>query len=101
MAKLTLTELQCIRKQDVIGKDEPVIKIAGLEVWTGKMGKGDTDSVDRSRNFDDVVKVDLLERDNRKEKLLDSWQITETPESNKKLTAQGSGFHYELTYDVT
>jgi hypothetical protein len=101
MAQLTLTELQCIRKQDVVGKDEPVIKIAGIEVWTGKMGKGDTDSVNRSQRFDDVVKVELLERDNKKEKLLDSWQITETPQSSKTLTAQGSGYHYELRYDVT
>jgi hypothetical protein len=66
MAQLTLTELQCIRKQDVVGKDEPVIKIAGIEVWTGKMGKGDTDSVNRSQRFDDVVKVELLEGTTRR-----------------------------------
>lgn len=101
MAKITLNELRCIRKQDAVGEDEPVIDIAGQEVWTGKMGKGDTDSVNVFRRFDDIVKVELKETDGKKAKLLDSWNVTDDRQNNKTLTAQGSGYHYELTYSVT
>lgn len=38
----TLTELECIRKQDLSGSDEPELYVAGLEVWDGKMGQGES-----------------------------------------------------------
>lgn len=100
MAKITLTKLYCQRKQDISGKDEPVLYIAGQEVWEGKMGKGDSRYPNESRNFDHSVLVELKERNNKKYKSLGSWTIRDDAQSEKKLTASSSGYHYELTYDV-
>lgn len=101
MAKITLTKLHCKRKQDISGKDEPVLYIAGQEVWEGKMGKGDTrfPAGRAVRRFDHSVLVELKERDNNKYKLLDSWTIDDRPHS-ATLDASSSGFHYQLSYVV-
>jgi len=100
MAKITLTKLTCERKQDVTGKDEPVLYIAGQEVWEGKMGKGDDRYPNESRNFDHSVLVELKERNNKKYKSLGSWTVRDDAEGEKKLTASSSGYHYELWYEV-
>jgi len=39
MATITITKLHCVRKQDVSGDDEPVIRLGGQRAWEGKMGK--------------------------------------------------------------
>ena len=102
MAKVTLTKLKCIRKQDISGQDEPVLFIAGQEVWEGKMGKDEDRPLDESRRFNNSVLVELKERDKKKDKLLKSWTINDTPKTDgKTLTASSSGFHYELSYAVS
>lgn len=55
MAKLTITKLHCERKQDVTGKDEPEIFVAGQSVWSGKMGKGETRFPDKKHCFHNSV----------------------------------------------
>ncbi len=101
MAKITINKLTCERKQDITGQDEPVIYIAGQEVWEGKMGKGDTRTVDETRNFVGNVYVELKEKDKKKSKLLDSWTISDNDSVDEKmLTASSSGFHYKLWYSV-
>lgn len=100
MATITLTKLKCVRKQDITGDDEPVLYIAGQQVWEGKMGKGDSRDVNESRTFEHSVAVELKEKNNKKYKSLGSWTIRDDAASGKKLTASSSGYHYELTYDV-
>ncbi len=100
MATLNLTQLKCIRKQDIIGKDEPEIYIGGLKVWDGKMGKGDVKPLSESRGFSDSVLLELKERDGKSAKSLGKWTISDTPSSTKTLTATSSGYHYELKYSV-
>lgn len=101
MPTLKITKLHCIRKQDISGKDEPVIDIGGQFAWEGKMGKGDWKYPNEVREFNPSIKVDLKEKDQRSSKLLHSWTISNVATSNKKLTASSSGYHYELYYDVT
>ncbi|MEZ5417184.1 MAG: hypothetical protein R2708_07565 [Vicinamibacterales bacterium] len=100
MATLNLTELKCIRKQDITGSDEPEIYIGGLKVWDGKMKKDDVERLSESRGFSDSVLVELKERDGHSAKSLGQWTITDTPTSTKTLTATSSGYHYQLKYTV-
>lgn len=100
MAKITLTKLRCERKQDISGDDEPVLDIAGQEVWAGKMGKGDTQYPNVFRTFDHRVVVELKERDRKKDTPLGSWMIGDDAQSETMLIATSSGYHYQLWYEV-
>jgi hypothetical protein len=102
MATLTIDTVKCIRKQDVMGKDEPILYIAGQPVWNEKMGKGDSRSPKVSRAFSNSVIVELKEQDNNQEKSLGKWTIEDTPTiaNNAPLTATSSGYHYEVHFDV-
>jgi hypothetical protein len=101
MATLNITEVKCIRKQDVTGSDEPEIYIGGLRVWEGKMGKGDVKHPNVSRGFSDSVLLELKERNNNSVKSLGKWTISDTPTSGTPtLTATSSGFHYEVEHTV-
>jgi hypothetical protein len=100
MAKVTLTQLHCTRKQDVTGSDEPELFIAGQSVWVGKMSNGDTRSVNVSRNFNDHVRVELKEKNANSYKLLGSWDFPAISESNSQ-HATGSGYDYTLWYKLS
>lgn len=100
MATITITKVHCIRKQDVTGQDEPVIDLGGQFAWEGKMGKDDWDYPNESRGFSPSVLVELKEKNGHSSKLLGSWTVSDTPASNKKLTASSSGYHYEVFYTV-
>ena len=103
MASIKITTVKCIRKQDVSGKDEPRLYIAGQQVWDAKMGKGDDLHPNVSRDFSNSVLVELKEQNNNKsEKSLGRWTVadTPTPAGNPPLTATSSGYHYEVYFDV-
>lgn len=103
MASIKITTVKCVRKQDITGQDEPRLYIGGLRVWDGKMGKGDSRHPNISRSFSDNVLVELKEADNnKKEKALGHWTVsdTPTPNGNPPLTATSSGYHYEVYFDV-
>lgn len=106
MAQLHITELKCIRQQDISGKDEPVIFVGGIRVWNGKIDRGQTidAGLDVRRSFTGSVLVELKENNggdlDTKNKLLGSWTIPDSPRSTDKLTATSSGYHYELFYHV-
>ena len=101
MAKIILNTLHCQRKQDAIGKDEPVLYVAGQKVWEGKMEKGTVSPVNEHRTFDREVLVELKEKNNQKYKLLGSWTVRDDPKDNDDLVASSSGYHYVLHYSVS
>ena len=104
MATIKITTVKCIRKQDILGQDEPRIYLGGLQVWEGKMKKGDSDHLTGvQRSFSDDILVELREQNNNKsEKELGKWTVsdTPTPAGNPPLTASTSGYHYEVYFDV-
>jgi hypothetical protein len=100
MAKITLTKLRCEQKHDILGEDEPVLDIAGREVWAGKMGKGETQFPNVSRTFEHSVVVELKERNKKKDKSLGSWMIRDDAQGETMLTATSAGYHYQLWYEV-
>src|SRR5262245_13634755 len=103
MASIKITTVKCIRKQDILGQDEPRLYIAGLQVWDAKMAKGDVLHPNVSRTFRDEVAVELREQDNNKsEKSLGKWTVNNTPTAvgNPPLTVASSGYHYEVYFDV-
>ncbi len=106
MAHVHLTELKCIRQQDITGLDEPVLFIAGIRVWNGKINRGQMidAGLDVRREFSGSVLVELKENNggdlDKNNKLLGSWTIPDTPRPTDKLTATSSGYHYELYYHV-
>ncbi len=102
MATLTIDSIKCIRKQDVTGQDEPILYMAGQQVWNGKMGKGDSRNPSVSRTFSNSVLVELTEQNNNREKSLGKWTVEDTPtgSNNVPLTATSSGYHYEVYFDV-
>jgi hypothetical protein len=100
MATITITKLHCIRKQDVSGDDEPVIRLGGQRAWEGKIGKEDWEYPNESRTFGPSILVELKEKNGSSEKPLGSWTVSDVVTTNKKVTASSSGFHYELFYNV-
>jgi hypothetical protein len=106
MAQLHITELKCIRKQDVVGKDEPVIWIAGQYAWDGKIEKGELVDADLNlrKEFTDSVLVELKEANGagqRDGKLLRAWTIQATPAGPRDpLRATAAGYDYQVFYHV-
>ncbi len=100
MARITLNTLQCEKKQDLAGKDEPVLYIADQKVWEGKMEKGSSSPVNESRNFGKSVSVELKEKNGDTYKSLGSWTVLAHNRNNETLTASSAGYHYELYYSV-
>lgn len=101
MAKITVTKVTCLRKQELVGKDEIRLKVGGHEVWSDKMSKGDDAAPNVSDTFDNSITVELLERDNNKDRTLDSWSVAATPKGSRTLTATSSGFHYQVDVRVS
>ena len=100
MARITLNTLQCEKKQDLAGKDEPVLYIADQKVWEGKMEKGSSSPVNESRNFGKSVSVELKEKNGNTYTSLSSWTVLVHNRNNETLTASSSGYHYELYCSV-
>jgi hypothetical protein len=103
MATLKLTSLHCQRKQDVVGKDEPVILVDEVAVWKGTIGKGETQTLSQSVDFDDVATVVLQERDGEKDpkQIGASFTVHADARQNQvPLVFKTSGAHYELYYQV-
>lgn len=64
------------------------------------MGKDDWEYPNECRGFSPSVLVELEEKSGNSSKLLGSSTVSDSPATNKKVTASSSGFHYELFYSV-
>jgi hypothetical protein len=105
MATLILRSLECIRRHDVTGVDEPEITVDGDVVWRGAISKGETEVLTNGRadevEFDGSVMVRLMEISNGFADQIDiGWEIMDTPKNNGKAVFKTSGTHYELEYRV-
>jgi hypothetical protein len=103
MATLELTELHCVRKQDVTGSDEPRIKVNGAVVWNGAMKKGDTRNLrPTSVGFSGSATVKLEEMNGSNAKLIGTAAtIRDTAGNAQPVVFKTSGAHYELYFEVS
>jgi hypothetical protein len=103
MATLELTELHCVRKQDIDGFDEPQIKVNGAVVWNGAMKKGDTRNLrPTSVGFSGTATVKLEEMNGSKAKEIGTPQsIRDSGGNAQPVVFKTSGAHYELYFEVS
>jgi hypothetical protein len=96
-----ISKLECQRKQDVIGEDEPVIGVNGDRVWgPGKMKKGDTQALDIPIDFDEVVEVKVQEMNGDKAKDIGPAQYIRVDRPGSPVDFSTSGAHYVLYYNI-
>ena len=102
MATLELSSLDCIRKQDVTGSDEPRIKVDGDVKWSGVMTKDDTDPVGKNIPFSGSVAVELEEMNGSKPKKIGPTAfVRDDGTTASPLVFKTSGAHYELHFNVS
>jgi len=101
MSAINLVSLKCVRKQDVVGKDEPEIWLDGKKEWNGVMKKGETKVlVPLSIEFDESIKVEIKERNPDSFKLLGTKTVSANRSDPQPVDFKTAGAHYELTYTV-
>ena len=65
MATLELVTLECHKEHDLVGRDEPIIKVDGISVWNGVINKGaKADLRPTSVHFNGRAEVTLEEASN-------------------------------------
>lgn len=105
MSTLKLVSLQCLRRRDVTGDDEPILYVDGVQAWNGVMGKGETEVLTGNRTdphpFSGTIYVRLGEVSNGASTTIGYAQpVTDRPTNNGLAVFKNSGTHYELKYKV-
>ncbi|HLT03049.1 MAG TPA: hypothetical protein VK001_12760, partial [Geminicoccaceae bacterium] len=102
MARINFTSLKCVRKQDVVGKDEAEIWIDDEKKWDGVFKKGETAVlIPLYAEFDKTVKVQVKERNPNNTKTLGTKTIYAGQPDPQPVHFKTSGAHYELTYSLS
>jgi hypothetical protein len=103
VATLSLVQLTCLRKNDVIGKDEPRLSVNNRVVWNGSIDKGGTAPVNKTVTVTGTAAVKLEEMDNNgnNARQIGSVLSVNTAGGNPPLGEfKNAGSHYELLYRV-
>jgi len=101
MATLILNSLKCRRPQDIIGKDEPRIRVDGQRVWNGVVKKDQTVDIGVEVEFEGQATVIAEEMNNQTPKQIgDSVTVRESG-NPKFLTFKTSGAWYEVYFEAT
>lgn len=104
MTELHIKTLKCVKKDDLIGKDEVVVQVNGGTVsGPHKLGKGDSVTLNTLRSFTSSAKVTLIDEDGGKDDTLGTVTITDSQAGIGTLTAffnALAGADYHMTYDV-
>jgi hypothetical protein len=102
--KLNLISLECIRKQDTLGKDEPQLFVNGVSVYgPGSIEKGQTiDLRPRFAYFTSVAGINLKEVDSGPDDDLGTVTATAAQAGKGNLTGEYSlpNADYEVVYSV-
>ena len=101
MATLKLKTLRCIRKQDVVGKDEPRIKVDGGPVWNGVVAKDGSVAIGVEVPFTDEASVTAEEMNDTKPKQIGAAVVVRESGNPKFMTFKTSGCWYEVDFEVT
>lgn len=104
MSRLQLMSITCFKRQDLIGKDEPIIKLDGVQVWSAT---GFTKDVSRSlesvepRQFTGQIKLELFEKDAGPDDFLGEKVIDNKPAAEvHDARFVNKGADYKITYKV-
>lgn len=105
MSFLQLKSITCLKKQQLVGKDKPIIKLDGNTVWSGF---GFTKDMVRSlenvepHKFTNQIKLELLEQDQGRDDFIGEKVIDDKPESFgvRSINLTHNGASYNLTYQV-
>ena len=105
MSTLKLVSLQCLRRHDVMGVDEPIIYVGDVQAWNGVIGKGETEVLTGDRTdphpFSGTIYVSLGEVSNGASTAIGYAQpVTDRPTNNGLAVFKNSGTHDELEYEV-
>lgn len=104
MAELHIKKLKCVKKDDVIGKDEASLQVNGSTIsGPHLLGKGDSVTLTAMRSFTGSIKVTLVDEDAGKDDTLGTVTITDTQAGIGTLTAFFNALpsaDYHMTYDV-
>jgi len=102
--RLDLISLECVRKQDTIGKDEPQLFVNGVSVYgPGSIEKGQTiDLRPRFAYFTSVGQINLKEVDSGPDDDLGTVTATAAQAGTGNQTGEYSlpNADYEVTYRV-
>lgn len=104
---IQLVSIICLKKDDAVGKDEPIIRIGGITVWTGQnFATGSSASLLTvpARSFTNSVNLDLYEQDNwpSADDFLGRYtvQSTDAGAGARTVTFSEHNALYEITYRV-
>lgn len=104
MSTLKLVSLQCIRRHDAMGDDEPIVYVENQRMWSGVMGKGETETLAGRTDpypFSATVHVYLRELSDGTTRAIGYGQpITDRRTDHGLAVFKTSGTHYELEYKV-
>jgi hypothetical protein len=100
MATLELVTLECHRKHDITGSDEPKITVDGVTVWNGVMSKGDKRDLHTTVRFDGHAGVTLQEVSNGKPTQIGDEVTVRESGNPPSVNFKTSGTWYELFIQV-
>jgi hypothetical protein len=106
MSKITFTSLTCVKRNDVLDVDEPVIRIDHIEKWSGAIHKKETLKFEppliEEFNGRESVLLEMLERDGVADyQLIGTKRVTAGHPDPQPVVFKTGGTHYELRYTVT
>ena len=101
MATLELVTLECHRKHDITGRDEPEILVDGRTLWNGVMRKGDTADLRPTHvSFNGHIGVTLKEVSNGKATQIGDEVTIRESGNPPSVNFKTSGTWYELIFRV-
>src|SRR5262245_8771155 len=103
MTTMHVTQLECVRKQDVVGDDEIVIILDGQEMGVWPMSRGQVRPFNPhlSKPFNGSITVELKERNGlNKYTPLGSTQVSAANPGPQPIEYKTSGAHYHVWYHL-
>lgn len=104
MTMINFVSLRCVRKQDMMGKDEPELLVDGTCIWNGVIKKDETlplQPLGEEFNERDAMVITLRERDERRgPKVIGTKTVRVGHADLQPVDFKTSGAHYELRYTV-
>ena len=100
MATLKLKKLECIRRNDLTGVDEPLIRVNGNTVWSGTISKGGEVGLQVRCDMGTNAEIELREMNGQHFKTIGTATIQAAQSDKEPVVFKTSGTHYKLYYAI-